>query len=323
VRVVRCEQCGGCVVYDAATELAACLFCDSVALEPLDEPIPIPSEALAFAIDRGRAELAFRRWARSSWWHPRSLRSLGVSVAPLWIPAWRFEARLELHWAGLEAASTPCGRRPRAGVDRATAHAMLPASLGLTGPELDALQPFDVTTRVRWSEIDAGVPFEIPSLSASTARAHARTSMIETRRSAVAQRARLTRCRASAVMDEVVGDLLMLPVWIGSFRHRDRAWRFVVNAQSGKVHGRAPLDRLKVALTVALVLLVAAGVALWLWKHPPERPRTDSLHSSAHTIGHVQFPSLVVRGAPCVNSARISGWSSGRCGSVASRSGPG
>jgi len=55
--------------------------------------------------------------------------------------------------------------------------------------------------------------------------------------------------------------LLMVPVYIGSFRYRDRPWRFVVNGQTGKVTGRAPLDRRKIA---GVVLVVVAAVVAWL-----------------------------------------------------------
>jgi hypothetical protein len=263
------------VVYDATAQLARCLFCDSVALEPFDDAVPIPTEALPFAIDRTRAEAAFRRWARSSWWHPRCLRSLRVVVAPLWIPAWRFETRLELHWSGLERAPTRSGRRPRSGVDHGPARVLLPASLGLSQRELDALAPFDPNAPRPWSDVGTDLPYEMPSVSATTARGEAWALMTEERRRAISTRERLTRCRASALVDDVEGRLLMLPVFIGTFRHRDRPWRFVVNAQSGKVYGRAPLDRLKVGLTIGFAALVLVAIALWLWNHPPERPRAD------------------------------------------------
>jgi hypothetical protein len=54
----------------------------------------------------------------------------------------------------------------------------------------------------------------------------------------------------------------MLPVYIGSFRYRDLPWRFVINAQTGRVTGKPPLDRVKIAVVAALAAL---AVGLWLW----------------------------------------------------------
>ena len=189
----------------------------------------------------------------------------------MWIPAWRFEAQVELHWCGLVSAPTRSGRRPRSGLDRGDAAAMIVASLGLRQDELDALQPFDATDCVSWSEAatDRSIAYELPGISDAGARDEARSTMIEARRRAVARRERLTRCRASAIVDTSREQLLMLPVWIGSFRHHDRVWRFVINAQSGRVHGRGPLDRVKVVLTLVFVLLALAVVAWWVLTHPP------------------------------------------------------
>ena len=57
--------------------------------------------------------------------------------------------------------------------------------------------------------------------------------------------------------------LLMLPIYIGVFRFRERPWRFVVNAQTGKLTGEAPLDRVKVAL-ISLGALALLGLLLAL-----------------------------------------------------------
>lgn len=276
--VMRCEQCGGSIAFDAAKEVARCLFCDSVALHPVtDEPVVPPREAIPFVVDATRADTSFRSWARSSWWYPRELRSLGVGLHRLWLPAWRFEAEVELHWAGLIGAPTRSGRRPASGIDRGPADTMIPASLGLRQTELDGLLPFDEDAAGPWAPVAADpIPHEIPALSRSSALLQAHRLLSESRRRDVARRHHLSRCRASALVDCNDGRLLMLPIWIGSFRYRDRPWRFVINAQTGRVMGRAPLDRLKVTLAIVVALIVAVMVALWVERPEPPRGRGSS-----------------------------------------------
>ncbi len=53
---------------------------------------------------------------------------------------------------------------------------------------------------------------------------------------------------------------ILLPVWLSSYRYGGKTYSFMVNGESGKIAGRAPISALKVALTVlasiaALVLL--------------------------------------------------------------------
>ena len=60
------------------------------------------------------------------------------------------------------------------------------------------------------------------------------------------------------MVEEENHKLYMLPVYIGAFRFRERAWRFVINAQTGEVVGETPVDRQK-------VVMVVGGVLAGLW----------------------------------------------------------
>jgi hypothetical protein len=54
---------------------------------------------------------------------------------------------------------------------------------------------------------------------------------------------------------------LLLPLWVAAYRFRERTWVFLVNGQTGKVSGRAPVSWVRVALAV----LLAAGVGALVW----------------------------------------------------------
>lgn len=261
---LRCQVCGGSVVYDVAVAGAACLFCGSVALAaaPPEEPVPVPEGQIEFAIDRSAADAEYRRWAQSSWFHPRALRELSVDLAPMLLPAWRFAGEVETHWAGLQRASTRSGKAPVSGNERAALQYMVPASGGLDEAELAALQPFHEHAVEPWVPAEAHVPWEPPALSQDRARLRAHHVMAEHHADAIGKRHGLVRCRVSPVVHDHDVKLFMVPIYIGAFRFRDRPWRFVVNAQTGKVAGKAPIDRLKVALLVLAALALVAAVVL-------------------------------------------------------------
>ena len=50
---------------------------------------------------------------------------------------------------------------------------------------------------------------------------------------------------------------ILLPVWLSSYRYRDKTYSFIVNGESGKVAGRAPLSVLKIAF------LILGGIGLF------------------------------------------------------------
>lgn len=262
-QVIQCDACGGSVVFDAGRQAARCLFCGSVAVHADDggETVLVPDAMLPFELSREDADARFRRWARSSWWHAAPLRQLSIELHALLLPVWRFDAALETHWAGLVPASTRSGSRPRAGVEHAELTALVPASMGLREAELRALQPFREGTETRF---DLALPHEVPALTERAAAEVARAQLQAEHRERIVRANRLTRCNSGSLVRVRDARLSMVPIYIGSFRYRDRPWRFVINGQTGTVTGRAPLDRWKLAIAIGLV---AAGLAAWLlWR---------------------------------------------------------
>jgi hypothetical protein len=48
---------------------------------------------------------------------------------------------------------------------------------------------------------------------------------------------------------------VLLPVWISAYRYRDKAYRFVINGQTGEVSGESPKSWIKIALLAAAILV--------------------------------------------------------------------
>jgi ribosomal protein S27E len=259
-QVIQCDACGGSVVFDAGRQAAQCLFCGSVAVHADDggEAVLVPDAMLPFEVSRADADARFRGWARSSWWYAAPLRRLSIELHELLLPVWRFDAALETHWAGLVSAVTRSGARPQAGVEHAELTTLVPASMGLHEAELQALQPFREGTAVRF---DPGLPHEVPALTERAAAEVARGLLTEEHRERIVRAHQLKRCRCSVLVRVREARLSMVPIYIGSFRYRDRPWRFVINGQTGRVTGKAPLDRVKLAVAIGLVIAVAL---VWL-----------------------------------------------------------
>src|SRR5690606_7463228 len=61
--------------------------------------------------------------------------------------------------------------------------------------------------------------------------------------------------------------LVLLPVWISTHRHGDEVLRLLVNGQTGKVIGRVPIDKRKLALLIGgLVVLIGLLALLIKWR---------------------------------------------------------
>jgi hypothetical protein len=54
---------------------------------------------------------------------------------------------------------------------------------------------------------------------------------------------------------------VLLPVWLAAYRYRGQSFRFVVNGRTGTVQGERPYSAVKIAIAVALALVVAGIIA--------------------------------------------------------------
>ena len=53
---------------------------------------------------------------------------------------------------------------------------------------------------------------------------------------------------------------ILLPIWCAAYRFKDRAFRFVVNARTGEVHGERPWSWIKIAgAVIGAAVVVGAG----------------------------------------------------------------
>ncbi|HLT37057.1 MAG TPA: hypothetical protein VK034_12250, partial [Enhygromyxa sp.] len=225
-------------------------------------------EYLPFSVTAESADRRFRAWARKSWFRAKGLDAVEIGLRPMLLPAWRFHGRLETHWAGLRAARTRSGKAPIAGFEHRELIHMVPASAGLTQDELLALLPFDEAAARPWSSFDSTTAesdpiWEPPALTRRGARTWAHRGLASAHARRLARDHALLRCRVSAVVEERDVRLLLVPIYIGVFRYRDRPWRFLVNGQTGELVGDAPVNRLAI-LAVALLVVAIVAVAMWL-----------------------------------------------------------
>jgi hypothetical protein len=51
---------------------------------------------------------------------------------------------------------------------------------------------------------------------------------------------------------------LLLPVWIGAYRFKNKVYQVAVNARTGEVQGERPYSSAKIALLVAAVMAILA-----------------------------------------------------------------
>jgi hypothetical protein len=56
----------------------------------------------------------------------------------------------------------------------------------------------------------------------------------------------------------------MLPIWLSSYRYKEKVFRFLVNGRTGEVQGERPYSWIKILLAAVAAVGVIAGIAALL-----------------------------------------------------------
>jgi hypothetical protein len=290
--VLHCTGCGATVAFAESALSTACSYCDSPMVDEdratmsIDGVVPfrIPRRG---AVELIRAHLDGRRWAPPSL---RKLRVHGRGLRGVLVPFWVYEgvvrseyrAKIGLHWYRSETYTDAEGkqqtrrvretewRRLRGTAARQIEDHVVSASLGLPEPEANALAPFDLGWVTSYDpRLLSGFEAELPTVAELDAD---QTALAELRE-AEAERIRLELLpgdvnrldRISSEVELASRRLVLLPVWISVQRHGDAVLRLLVNGQTGRVIGRVPVSKAKIAALVLLVALVIAAFVLFAW----------------------------------------------------------
>lgn len=271
------------MAYDAESTSLRCPYCGSTAHRKQSESrFAAASHCLAFAIEFGDAKSIFRQWLGRGFWRPSNLRHaarLG-EVTKVYVPYWSFSAETQTRWTA-DASPAPAGSQgdwyPVSGDRRGSYRDLLVCgSRVLSHEETESIAPFD------WSRsrpIVAGElarageaiveQFQVPRKIARPAI----RSLIE-RRELAACRQEVPRQRfgnkarnvhANVQIASLVGQPVLIPIWILAYTYRSQIHRVLINGQSGKIAGSAPFSYLRLvgvlaAIAAMLAILGAAAI---------------------------------------------------------------
>jgi hypothetical protein len=262
--------------YDASAGSLRCPFCGSTQLEQkADAKILAPTGVVPFAIGEPQAELAMRQWLGQGFWRPGDLARTAsvVGMKSVFVPYWVFAAETHTYWTA-DSSQTPPGARgdwyPLSGEHRGNYAGLLVGASGALAPsETRAICPFDLAAAVPPSQVDLdNVTAEQFSVNRKYARPLARQGLEELERAACSQYVpgSVRNMKVNTRIENLNSQPMLLPVWIMAYRYQERVYRFLVNGQTGKATGKAPISMYKVlaavgiALAVVLLVLLLAGV---------------------------------------------------------------
>lgn len=263
----ECSGCGASMSFDARAGSLRCPFCASVDMvEQKDAKVLAPRRVVPFRLGRDEAVAAMRTWLGRGFFRPSNLsqRASVVQMQPVYVPYWVFEATTHTYWTA-DSSHTPPGARgdwyPLAGEHQGRYENLLIGASGvLTPAETSRICPFNLAEGVAPEEVDLdNVIVEQFSVPRKYARPLARQGLEQSEAQACTEAyvpGRARNVHVNVRIESLSSEPVLLPVWIMAYRYRERVYRFLLNGQSGRATGQAPVSWLKILMVAAIVLAV-------------------------------------------------------------------
>lgn len=263
----QCKNCGASMSYSATAGSLQCPFCGSVELlEKPPQRVLAPERVVPLAINREQANQLLRRWLGKGFWRPGDLaeRAKVVAMTPVYVPYWVFSADTHTYWTA-DTNRTPPGSRsnwyPISGEHRGRHEGLLiGASSVLTAKETYDLCPFDLAYAVPPEQVDLqSITVEQFTVPRKYARPLARQGLESLERDACIARyigPGNRNVKVNVRIENLRSEPVLLPVWIMAYHYGEGTFRFLINGQTGKVTGRAPVSKTKIAMAVVIAIAV-------------------------------------------------------------------
>ena len=245
-----CKGCGASMSYDARAGRCAARS----AARPSWPSSPTRRKSLRKAscrlsFQQADAIATMRKWLGSSFWRPGDLseQALVVSMTPVYVPYWVFQAETHTYWTA-DSSHTPPGARaswyPVSGQHEGQCDGLLVgASSVLTAAETSAICPFDLAPALPPEKVDlVNATFERFTVPRKYARPVANQGFEEIEREACRQYVpgKARNLHVNVRVTDLTSRPMLLPVWIMAYRYQDRVFRFLANGQSGRCDRAGP-----------------------------------------------------------------------------------
>ena len=242
---------------------------------------------MPFQVERAKAQENFRRWVRRRWLAPGDLKRYAQSdsgLSGMYIPYWTFDCRTSSDYRGERGddyyTTETYTTRNAQGEDVTQTRQVRQTRWSAAAGHVDAFHD-DVLVMAssvlpqemqgalgRW-DLKALVPYQpdfVRGFQAVAYRVGLRDGFVAARKEIDARVEELVRRDiggdhqrihdVATRYSDITFKHILLPVWASTYRYRDKAYRFSVNAQTGEVTGESPYSWWKVALLAVVILAV-------------------------------------------------------------------
>jgi uncharacterized CHY-type Zn-finger protein len=292
IHTVQCHSCGAMTTFNQNITSSACPFCASpiVAKQGQSNKQIEPKALIPFRIDSKNGTELLRQWLVKLWWAPTNLKKQArqsEKLTGMYIPYWTYDVSTRARYKGergedysdTEYYTDSDGKSQTRTVTKTSwtsvtgdihhffDDVLVVATNSLSEKYIDDLEPWRLTELMPYDDkFIAGFCSESYQIDVKTGFETGKHKMEIVLREKIRKDIGGDHQRIHSINTEY-NDIkfkhILLPVWISAYRYADKAYRFMINGQTGKVLGERPYSWIKITFAVLSVISMMA-VAYYL-----------------------------------------------------------
>lgn len=284
---VRCESCGGTVLFSGTLTSSECPYCASPIqrekIHTATQRIPVDG-VLPFMVNEATARRKLAEWITSRWFAPNEFLKRGVEgrFNGVYLPYWTFDAMTFNIYRGQRGedytvtVGSGNNRRTETRTNWYPAHGnfqrffddvLVVASKGLPREYILGLEPWPLAKCVPFTQqVLAGFLARTYDVKLPDGFEDAKQRVKDAIHIDVQQRIGGDRQQVDVIntrLDALTFKHVLLPVWMLAYRYHGQPYRVFINAGTGQVTGERPYSWVKITfavLGVAIAALIAGSV---------------------------------------------------------------
>jgi len=290
---VKCTACGASITLDPNVTSDHCPYCASniVVESGSTSTVLKPKSLLPFAVDRNTAAESFRNWINKLWFAPSDLKEKAAKgkLDGIYVPYWTYDSKTATSYTGArgtyyyetETYTTTENGQTVTKTRQVRKTSWIPVS-GFVRNDFDDILviasqslPVKYTQKLEPWYLKDLVPYNDKYLSGFRSESY----QVELTAGLAVAKERMEPVIRQTVYRDIGGDEqriysmntsysditfkhILLPIWISSYRYNDKAYRFLINGQTGEVQGERPYSAIKIILAVLVAIAVVVGIIL-------------------------------------------------------------
>ena len=280
--VYKCPNCGGETELHGFATAVKCPFCAGTNVIKLEDMKGLkPDSVLPFAVTKDAAVDSGKKWIRKKFFAPSKLKKNFTvdNFNGIYIPSFAFDSKTASTYDGrfgddkTRTIQTKDGPKTEHYIEwyhvsgnwnRFFEHTMVEASTQIQQEELNKILPYDVNNATAYTrEYLAGFSAERYDTSLDDSFGIAKGEMSKVIRQEIINHHHpdhVDYLNVNTTFFNVKFRYLLLPLWICGYKFKEKLYRFLINARTGKATGKAPTSPLKVTGLVFFILAIIAAI---------------------------------------------------------------